>query len=192
MPRPRATGVPASWSMGTTASAVGGSQLWAGANRARYRWRVPPRTRLAVLAVVLAVIAAVLLAVAVVRRSGTVATDVPGDASGSVRPPIDGLGTPTRNSLLDAMVSAIYGAACRHEVGCGTGTLERCDYIVTTMRQMPAAFSVQRCPNLDEREARRCVTDLLAGPCANVAPTLEIGELQKIIARLPSCRHACE
>ena len=151
------------------------------------------------IAVALAVVGGGLLSFAVVRRGRTRPAEVPiaGDTSsdaGSDAGIVDvaEVGAPAKGPLVSTMVVAIYSAACRHEVGCGTGDLTRCDYIATTMRQLPEALSLQRCPHLDEREARRCLTDLAAGPCANVAPALEVLELQKVIARLPSCRHACE
>ncbi|MBL0216605.1 MAG: hypothetical protein IPQ07_22325 [Myxococcales bacterium] len=151
-----------------------------------------PRSRLAMIAVALAVAAGGLLTFAVVRRGRTPPAEVPIAGSGSGDAAVDLLPAPAKASLVNTMVVAIYSAACRHEVGCGTGDLTRCDYIASTMRQLPEALSLQRCPHLDEREARRCLTDLAAGPCANVAPALEVLELQKVIARLPSCRHACE
>ena len=144
------------------------------------------------IALALAVVAAGLLTFAVVRRSRTPPTEVPIAGTDSGDAGIVEVAGPAKSSLVNTMVVAIYSAACRHEVGCGTGDLIRCDYIATTMRQLPEALSLQRCPHLDEREARRCLTDLAAGPCANVAPALEVLELQKVIARLSSCRHACE
>ncbi len=147
------------------------------------------------IAVALAVVAGGLLSFAVVRRGRARPAVVPiaGDTSSDAGIiDVAEVGAPARGTLINMMVVAIYSAACRHEVGCGTGDLTRCDYIATTMRQLPEALSLQRCPHLDEREARRCLTDLAAGPCANVAPALEVLELQKVIARLPSCRHACE
>lgn len=131
------------------------------------------------LALAMAALAAVLLPIAIVRRcsDGQVASPPPRPRRS---PPQD-----------EATVVAMFGAVCRHEVSCGLGNLERCEYIETTMRKMPKDFALRPCDQLDEAEARRCIAELAARDCNDVATSLDVLALQAVLDRIPSCRLAC-
>ena len=172
------------------ASAVGESQLWALANRARYRRRVPTN-RLGALAVALAALAAVLLPLSILRRcraqdSAPVGAGSSAGSSEEVLPP------PAPQSLIDSTVASMFGAICRHQVKCGIGTLERCDYVESTMKQMPKSLSVRPCPDLDVGEAKRCLEDIAVRSCDDFAKSLDVVDLQLALDRVRSCRLACE
>ncbi|CAN5904471.1 hypothetical protein BH11MYX3_BH11MYX3_26620 [soil metagenome] len=150
----------------------------------------PRRSRLPLVAVALVGVAAVLLVVAVVGRSGAPdPAEPPVGAKGSAA---ESLGTPAADSLVSATVAAMYGAACRHEVACGSAAVERCQLIESTMKQMPRELAVHTCAKLDEVAAKLCLEELAARGCERPAASLEVLELQKAIMRVASCRHACK
>src|SRR4051812_46651784 len=177
------------WGVILRRSAVGGTQLWARANRPRYR-RGVAANRLTALALAMAGLAAVLLTVAIVRRCGTEPAVV---ASGSGSGGGDGvMARPLPQSLIDASMAAMFGAVCRHEVKCGIGTPDRCDYIEATMKQMPKELAIKPCKQLDVDEAQRCIAELATRSCADFAKSLDVLDLQAALDRVRTCRRACE
>ncbi len=151
----------------------------------------PRSRRLPLIAIGLVGVAGALLIVALVRRSaGTASTEAPPTGSRGSAP--DSLGTPAPDSLVSATVAAMYGAACRHEVACGSALPDRCDFIESTMLQMPKELAVHTCAKLDQVAAKLCIEELAARGCERPAASLEVLELQKAITRVASCRHACE
>jgi hypothetical protein len=173
-------------------SAVGETQLWAPANRARYRPGVPTN-RLAALAIALAAVAVVLLPLSVLRRCrGTADESGPvtvGSGSESAEVPLP---RPAPQSLIDSTVATMFGAICRHQVKCGIGTLDRCDYVESTMKQMPKSLAVRPCPYLDVADAKRCIDDIAVQSCGDFAKSLDVLDLQLALDRVRSCRLACE
>ena len=161
------------------ACAVGRGQLWAAANRAGYARLVVGRSLPAV-ALAMAALAAVLLPIAIARRCSH-----PAEAPPLPLPPTP----PTMPD--EGLVAAMFGAVCRHEVGCGTGDLVRCAYVEDTMRKMPKELAVRPCERLDTAEARRCITELATRDCKDSAKSLDVLQLQAALARVRSCRLAC-
>lgn len=152
----------------------------------------PRPTRLPLIAVVLAVAAALLLVVAVLRRHATIETTAETEAgsgsAGEVPPPPP---PPVVNPLADQAVAAMFGAVCRHEVACGIGDLGRCDYIETTMKQMPKTFAIQPCLDFDEAAAKQCLDELAARSCEDFAKSLDVLDLKQALDRITSCRRTC-
>lgn len=129
----------------------------------------------------MAALAAVLLPVAIVRRCAhrehTAAPDPP-----PRRPPPP----PPSTDLAE-----VFGALCRHQVGCGTGDLTRCAYIVDTMRKMPKTYSPRPCDRFDEAEARRCIAGIASRNCLDATTSLDMLALQTALDRVESCRLIC-
>ncbi|MBA3460391.1 MAG: hypothetical protein H0T46_10550 [Deltaproteobacteria bacterium] len=152
-----------------------------------------PTNRLAALAIALAALAAVLLPLSILRRcrssadgSGAVSEGSGSGSAENVLPP------PAPQSLIDSTVASMFGAICRHQVKCGIGTLDRCDYVESTMKQMPKSLSVRPCPDLDVGEAKRCLEDIAVRSCDDFAKSLDVLDLQLALDRVRSCRLACE
>ena len=135
------------------------------------------------LAIGMAVLAAVLLPIAVARRCGEPTEEAP-----PAPPPPRPAPPPVRD---DALVAAMFGAVCRHQVACGIGDLERCTYVEDTMRRMPKDFAIRPCDRVDEAEARRCIAELEARDCLVLAKSLDVLDLQLALDRVHSCRMAC-
>jgi hypothetical protein len=155
----------------------------------------PRPSRLPILAIALAGVAAVLLVVAVLRRHGAT-TDNSGPTPGSDRP-VGSDGTmagpiaPARSPLVDDALASMFGAVCRHEVACGIGDLGRCDYVETTMRQMPKSLGLKPCATFDETAAKRCLSELAARSCDDHTKSLAIQDLADALDRVTNCRRAC-
>ncbi|MBL9017313.1 MAG: hypothetical protein JNL83_24205 [Myxococcales bacterium] len=135
-------------------------------------------------AVAMAALAAVLLPLAIARRCDEPAADAPPPPPRRPAPPA----VPD-----DALVAAMFGASCRHQIACGIGVgkEDRCAFIEDTMRRMPKGFALRPCDRIDVAEAHRCIDDLAKRDCRDFAPSLALPDLQAALDRVPSCRLAC-
>jgi len=150
-----------------------------------------PANRLTALALAIAGVACVVLTVAIVKRCR--GDETPAVTTGSGSAESDGvLPRPPPQSLIDATLAQMFGAVCRHEVKCGIGDAERCDYIESTMKQMPKELAIRPCKSLDTDEAKRCIAELETRSCEDFAKSLDVLDLQAALDRVRSCRRACE
>jgi hypothetical protein len=143
------------------------------------------------LALALAALAAVLLPIAIARRCGGVESPSEPPPSGSGAAPVPPLTDPAPAPAPDdVLYAAVFGAACRHAVSCGTGELSRCAFVEDTMRRMPRALGLKSC-ELDQAEARSCIAALAGRDCAGAARSLDVLALRAALERIDPCRRAC-
>ena len=161
--------------------------------------RPPGASKLPIVALALAGAAVVLLAIAVLRRhaAGSGAGDIAAGSGSQIlagsagSATVDPWGAAPANQAGNDGLASMFGAVCRHLVTCGVGDLGRCDFIETTMRQMPPSLQLRPCRTFDPAEAKRCLSEVAAAACDDKVKSLDVPALAIVLDRIASCRRAC-